>query len=82
VQRRGAQVAVYGQVRPAQGPAVVLLQQADSTAGPFRTLRTLAVTGPTHQFRARAPYQRGVYRLAWQPGPGRPYFVSRAATAR
>jgi hypothetical protein len=82
VRRRGRHVSVYGQVRPAQGPISVLLQRAGSAAGPFRVVRTLRVDGPTHQFRARARYRRGVYRLAWQPAPGDPYFVSRTATAR
>jgi hypothetical protein len=82
VQRDGRHVAVYGQVRPAQGPISVLLQHARSDAGPFRVVRTLRIASPTHQFRTRTRSRRGVYRLAWQPAPGQPYFVSRAATAR
>ena len=76
VTRRGRHVSVYGQVRPAQGRARVLLQHAPARRGPFHTLRRLTVEGPTHQFRARAPYRRGVYRLAFRRG-GR-LLVSRA----
>jgi hypothetical protein len=79
VRRRGQQVSAYGQVRPADGPITVLFQHARSPAGPFRTLGSLRVDGPTHQFRASTRYRNGVYRLAWQPAPGQPYFVSRAA---
>jgi hypothetical protein len=82
VARRGRRATVYGQVRPAQGPVRVLLQHARSAAGPFRLVRKLRVTGRTHQLRTRTRYRRGVYRLAWQPAPGDPYFVSRAARAR
>jgi hypothetical protein len=81
VRRDGGEVSVYGQVRPAEGATTVTLQRAGAASGPFVTVRDVPVAGPTHQFRARAGFQAGVYRLAWKAPDGRTY-VSRAATAR
>ena len=73
--RRGGAVSVYGQLRPApDGEAVSAdIQHAASAGGPWTTLRTLTVRSRHHQFRARVPYRRGVYRLAYGT------FTSRAA---
>ncbi len=80
--RRGGEVSVYGQLRPAPNgeAAFVEIQRAASARGPWSKVQDITVKTRYHQFRFRVPYRRGVYRLAYTPAGGGATVYSRAAT--
>ena len=81
--RRGAQVRVYGQVRPAPAGSAqtVEVQNAPKESGPFTTVSSVAVTSVTGQFLTSVARQPGVWRLRWTPTGGGTTLTSRVARA-
>lgn len=79
--RRGGEVSVYGQLRPAPNGEVayVDIQHAASARGPWTTVQDITVKSRYHQFRFRVPARRGFYRLAYTPTAGGATLTSRAA---
>jgi hypothetical protein len=73
VARKGnARLRVYGQVRPlaAGAQARVQLQNAALGAGPFRTVRTIAVDSANNSFLVTIGRREGRWRLRWRAPDG------------
>jgi Cellulase (glycosyl hydrolase family 5) len=69
----GAQVTVYGQVRPADdGAALQVTIQHALPSQPFTTVQVVPVTSLKGQFTATLPNQGGFYRLLWNGLVSRP----------
>jgi hypothetical protein len=66
---KGAEVSVYGQIRPASGTAseVVLLQRSGSPDGPWDTVSRVDVSSPRGHLLTTAPAADGYWRLRWLP---------------
>lgn len=81
VVRRGEELVIYGQVRPAaeNSPEVVLVQRADRAGGSFTTVSTVAVQSVRGHFTTVLPAQPGVWRLRWVPSSGGGAVNSRVA---
>jgi hypothetical protein len=71
---KGAEVSVYGQVRPAAAGAaeVVLVQRSASADGPWDTVSRVDVSSPRGHFLTTAPAAEGFWRLRWLPAKGAP----------
>ena len=82
IQRRGSELVVYGQVRPAAPGArvEVQLQNGGDNDGPFSTVQTIVVESERGHFTSVVPYQSGTWRLRWQPAGGFTAVNSRVAT--
>jgi len=67
VNRRGARLRVYGQVRPAPDstPQVVQIQNRGSRGAAFTTVKTITVRSRKGQFLTRVPRRKGAWRLRW-----------------
>jgi hypothetical protein len=83
VTRKGAsRLRVYGQVRPLAGGATarVELQNAALGAGPFRTVKRIAVSSANNTFLVTIPRREGRWRLRWTDASGA-VLLSREAVA-
>ena len=82
VVRRGDELVVYGQVRPAPAGAreEVLLQNGSDGGGPFSTVVRVAVESERGHFTAVIPARPGTWRLRWTPSSGGGTVTSRVAT--
>jgi hypothetical protein len=83
VTRKGSsQLRVYGQVRPLASGATgrVELQNAALGTGPFRTVRTIAVSSANNSFLVTIPRREGRWRLLWT-APDGSVLLSREAVA-
>jgi hypothetical protein len=81
--RRGASIAIYGQVRPAPAGSLetVLLQNAAKVGATWTTVKTISVHSATGQFRTTTPRKAGFWRLRWTPAAGGATRTSRVARA-
>jgi hypothetical protein len=72
VKRSGANVKVYGQVRPADDGAheIVQLQNSPSRNEPFTTVQLIDVASPKGHFLVEVPARAGRWRLVWRPVGG------------
>ena len=83
VSRKGSsRLRVYGQVRPLAGGATTSLQLQNAAlgAGPFRTVRTIAVSSANNTFLVTIPRREGRWRLRWT-APDGGVLLSREAVA-
>lgn len=83
VQRRGAKVRAYGQLRPAPARSrqTVVLQRSAAPGEPFTDVDTFRVRTRTEQFLHVVPYAVGVWRLKWLPPGSEDPIYSRVAVA-
>jgi hypothetical protein len=67
VTKKGSNVTVYGQVRPAADRAAlqVEVQHASSAGSAFQTVQTVPVSSLKGQFTVSLPNQGGLWRLRW-----------------
>jgi hypothetical protein len=67
VSGKGANVTVYGQLRPAANGTAqsVDIQNAASSGAAFKTVQTVPVTSANGIFTAQVPNAGGVWRLSW-----------------
>jgi hypothetical protein len=81
VARKGRQVKVYGQLRPAASGATeqVEVQRRPSKGGSWSTVKTVTVDSATGQFITRTRRRSGVWRLRWTPAGGGATLTSRVA---
>jgi hypothetical protein len=82
VVRRGGELVIYGQIRPAAENAreEVQLQRGADFDGPFTTILRVAVQSPRGHFTTTIPYEAGTWRLRWAPSTGGATVTSRVAT--
>jgi hypothetical protein len=79
VTRSGANVRVYGQIRPAAPGAAETIEIQSLTGGSFATFQSEPVSSPTGQFVVKVPARGAPYRLKWTPSGGGAPLYSRAA---
>jgi hypothetical protein len=66
VSRRGSRLVIYGQVRPADGPAGRVAIQVQARRGrPFRTIKRVNVRSLRGQFTTTIRARKGFFRLTW-----------------
>jgi hypothetical protein len=85
VKRSGANVKVYGQIRPADDGSLetVLIQSSPKEGDPFTTVQAVAVSSPKGHFLVDVPKRAGLWRLAWTPsGGGRTAFSREARSSK
>jgi hypothetical protein len=83
VKRSGANVKVYGQVRPADDGSreTVLIQNSPQEGASFSTVQSVEVSSRKGHFLVPVPKAPGRWRLAWTPSGGGRTLFSREAKA-
>ncbi|WP_157592106.1 hypothetical protein [Solirubrobacter soli] len=78
VSGKGANVTVYGQVRPAPNgtPQTVDIQVASGAGSAFKTVQSVPVTSANGTFTASVPNSGSLWRLAWNGNTSRQAEVS------
>jgi hypothetical protein len=74
----GANVTVYGQLRPAENgtPQTVDIQVASGAGSSFKTVQSVAVTSANGTFTASVPNSGTLWRLSWNGTTSREAEVS------